>query len=856
MDAVDPNVLLRDIAKRKSLSIQNEGLSGMINLPIAVEDLQDLITLKMKFESQGDEAKRISSEVVLRVLNDTEMRDLLEKFLVKEFAEESFHFWVEVTKFKELGEGVEMEKKAKEMFKEFVKQGSNQQINIPQSMVKTVKKALDSGNVTIGIFDDALKEVVAMLARDKLRRFLKEDSVSHRQDILVSDQERALKKKYEETQEKISMMALLSIKKAVVKNLKRAVEFHDEVDSEVKRLTMLKSSQSKRLMGNSFARKEVAVVDIVEKVNRVAEIMVENSEMFSIYNQCVSVARMDALLDALSEDADLKMLLNELMSVIAMIFRKVSDSIRLSGVKGTEATLSALRFVGLQGSANKLISPLVVECPLSAIEIAVHMCKDRNVVGAEKVVEELVLTMRTRVNVWADNAMKEPVDHSSSSKIYFPNTDRMEGLCLLNIDEDSIKSYLGKYQNYVEMQTAQLDGEGEEEQVLLIKLMTEFMSHTVSPDVTKRQSKGEKGTPEVVTEQGVLCSQFLETVTRIWGKLISALHWNNRSTLEAFLIQCVLVVADDFLRWSNEVYGKLYSGVESEALKSHRFSKVKIESMCMVGCDCESISNSLQAFLDLVGQNNAGEGGEDEVEMGLLKQNCDSIALLACKSQESVGELSAYIAQCICEKHITKHYFNEGGHGHGLLGHSSKRVQDNQGIGTQLVESIFESFDDIWGGKLAIKLSFTRVLETFLEHLSMTKCGFNSAGANKLHEDFDKLVKWCEKFDQKHGTYCLGSGILDRAHAIVVVLGEPAVSTFNWHLMICAQQLLDLEFWISMRTDRGRGHHYGSHKYNEGVGEWSVKDSSVRREVSVSERSRKRPGGGEGEREDDQQVER
>ncbi|GMH74154.1 hypothetical protein TrRE_jg7143, partial [Triparma retinervis] len=831
MDAVDPDVLLRDISKRKSLSIQKAGKSGEGILPIAEGDLQDLIMLKMKIESQGDEAKRISSEVVLRVLNDDETRDLLEKFLTKEFAEESFHFWVEVTKFKEGGEGKGIEAQAKDVFKEFVKQGSNQQINIPSSMVKTVKKALDAGgdNVTLSIFDDALKEVVAMLARDKLRRFLNDESVTHRQDILVSDQERNLKAKYEEIQEKLSAMALLSIKRAVVTNLKRVVEFHEEVGAEVRRMIMMRKAQSRNLMRSSFAENMKGKgADIVSTVNRLAELMVENGGIFSTYNHCTSVVKMEVLLDALSRDVDLKILLKELKRVIGEVFKSVADVIRVNGVKGTEAALSALRFVGLQGKANSLISPLKVECPLSAIEIAVHMCKDRDLVGAEKVVEELVLTMRTRVNIWADYAMKEAIEPSSNLGIHFPNTDRLEDLCLLNIDENSIRSYLGKYQNYVEGISSQLEGDGEEEQILVVKLMTEFMRKTVTPDVQRRTRKGAGGEGgggdwEAVTEQGALCSGFFDSVTRIWGKLVTGRRWNNRSTLEAFLIQCVLVVVDDFLRWCNEVYSKLYSSIESEALRSHRFSKMKIENMCMVGCDCDSISNCVGEFLDLVARENATGGGEDGVEVSVLQQKCDSIALLACKSQESVGELSAYIAQCICEKNIARHHFNEGhGHGHGLLGHSSRKSQDNGGIGILLVDNIFKSFDDISGGKIAIKLSFCRVLETFLEHLSMSKCMFNIAGANRLHSDFEKLVDWCSAFDAKHGTDCLGSGILDRAHAIVVVLGEPAVSTFNWRLMVCAAQLLDLEFWISMRTDKGRGHH---HKYHEGGAGGGGKDS-------------------------------
>lgn len=83
-------------------------------------------------------SKRISSETVIRVLEDSECRSLLESFLTKEFAEESFNFYTEVTEFKEIQKD-KIREASNKLFGKFVKQGSEQQINVPAHMVKTCK---------------------------------------------------------------------------------------------------------------------------------------------------------------------------------------------------------------------------------------------------------------------------------------------------------------------------------------------------------------------------------------------------------------------------------------------------------------------------------------------------------------------------------------------------------------------------------------------------------------------------------------------------------------------------------------------------------------------------------------------
>ena len=59
-----------------------------------------------------------------------------------------------------------------------------------------------------------------------------------------------------------------------------------------------------------------------------------------------------------------------------------------------------------------------------------------------------------------------------------------------------------------------------------------------------------------------------------------------------------------------------------------------------------------------------------------------------------------------------------------IRGLSGPRVQVlTNGIGGALIDSIFKAFDDIEGGATAVKISFGRVIETLLEHLTNVKCG-------------------------------------------------------------------------------------------------------------------------------------
>ncbi|GMI05714.1 hypothetical protein TrLO_g10621 [Triparma laevis f. longispina] len=131
--------------------------------------------------SAGDSARIRPVESVLRILNDDVVSKLLQKFLKKEVALESYNFYVEVNEFKAGSAGVT----GQSIFDKYVKEGSDEQINIPSGMMTEIKKCLEEGGGVFGseTFDAAVNEVVTMLARDKLPRFLNSDGVVERKDL-------------------------------------------------------------------------------------------------------------------------------------------------------------------------------------------------------------------------------------------------------------------------------------------------------------------------------------------------------------------------------------------------------------------------------------------------------------------------------------------------------------------------------------------------------------------------------------------------------------------------------------------------------------------------------------------------
>ena len=119
-------------------------------------------------------------------MNDEYMSQMLLAYLEKEYAHESYVFYKNVEVFKKkFSQDLDVSKsRAKKMYEQFVKEGGADQINIPSGMVSKITAAMEgSEKLTPEVFDDAAKEVVTMLARDKVPRFLNTEVVKERKEL-------------------------------------------------------------------------------------------------------------------------------------------------------------------------------------------------------------------------------------------------------------------------------------------------------------------------------------------------------------------------------------------------------------------------------------------------------------------------------------------------------------------------------------------------------------------------------------------------------------------------------------------------------------------------------------------------
>jgi len=171
-----------------------------------------------KVEEEGESNGRIKpKDAVERVLEDSKVMGLFEVFLKKEFAGESTDFLKDVKAWevgREMRGKEEVLAKAKEIFKKYIKEGGDEQVNLPQALVKKVQgriKDLETGKGGWeGIFDECKDEIVEMLASDKITRFLDWKEVRGRKEVFekcvrmeakIEKEARKKKKKKDEERE-------------------------------------------------------------------------------------------------------------------------------------------------------------------------------------------------------------------------------------------------------------------------------------------------------------------------------------------------------------------------------------------------------------------------------------------------------------------------------------------------------------------------------------------------------------------------------------------------------------------------------------------------------------------------------
>ena len=135
-----------------------------------------------------------------------------------------------------------------------------------------------------------------------------------------------------------------------------------------------------------------------------------------------------------------------------------------------------------------------------------------------------------------------------------------------------------------------------------------------------------------------------------------------------------------------------------------------------------------------------------------------------------------------------------------------------------LVDNILETFtsDEARASGCSSGLAFAKVVETLFEFLVDNFCVFSRKGARRLYGDVRVLVEWAAMYDKEYGGQLAESDCLDRAHAIVVVLNSDSEGGGE-ELDLCVELLVDLDVWVGMRADRGKGGTEGGDKLNVDV---------------------------------------
>ncbi|GMI14677.1 hypothetical protein TrVE_jg1563 [Triparma verrucosa] len=93
----------------------------------------------------------------------------------REFSVENIRFWQAVNQYREIcnSETLEdMKETAVHIYEEYVKPGSEFQVNLPMTMAKQIKKDIDTDNVTVELLDKGQLEIFNLMERDSYQRFL------------------------------------------------------------------------------------------------------------------------------------------------------------------------------------------------------------------------------------------------------------------------------------------------------------------------------------------------------------------------------------------------------------------------------------------------------------------------------------------------------------------------------------------------------------------------------------------------------------------------------------------------------------------------------------------------------------
>lgn len=109
-------------------------------------------------------------EKLEEVFGDEEQLEIFKEYSKKRMCCEHVDFWIDCEKFKDITDSVVLKLRAKELFDNYVDEGSPQQLNVDAPIVKAVRERLNEP--TTDLFNDAQAYITSLMVTSVLPGFL------------------------------------------------------------------------------------------------------------------------------------------------------------------------------------------------------------------------------------------------------------------------------------------------------------------------------------------------------------------------------------------------------------------------------------------------------------------------------------------------------------------------------------------------------------------------------------------------------------------------------------------------------------------------------------------------------------
>lgn len=163
--------------RRESLRIKNRGRRATTSwieqgssdkASKGEEDIQEKQNLNLVDHLQS----MLASDHLKEILKDPNGVKYFRAFLQKELSEESLDFYEDVNKYSQIKDESALHAKAKEIWKTYIADSAEKEINIPAPYKKKIKNDIETEAITPDLFRSCQRNIFQLLESDSFRRFL------------------------------------------------------------------------------------------------------------------------------------------------------------------------------------------------------------------------------------------------------------------------------------------------------------------------------------------------------------------------------------------------------------------------------------------------------------------------------------------------------------------------------------------------------------------------------------------------------------------------------------------------------------------------------------------------------------